>query len=423
MHFYPLFPPIDSLDDYNLCIEGLLHGSSRNYPTALSSYEWAIEYLKEVANQPNSFLSIRKDLNLFFNWAWFVQKKDITELNRVDMREFIIFGNTPPIDLIGKNSPAMFRKDKSTGLVNVNTNWLPFTNKNAPSPYQRKQTSLMAQLSNISGFYIFLADVDYCEKNPAALALRNLTTNRYANLAPDDDEIDKALNALQVKYSVETVERMAKENPQKHERTRFLIYLLLLAYPRVSEISARFGYSPVMGDFQMSRDHQLDMHYTFYIPSSKRGKSRRVMVSKRLLDALTRYRRYLGLSDFPKKDDKTPLFVRHKPGTHGRQAHELNANLGKGQITELVKEVFGRASNLLRDDGYFEDADDLEGRSCHAWRHTGISYDLHSGRPKRVVMKCSGHSTEAVLSVYTHSTIEQRSETLHLKDAYIFDGV
>ncbi len=424
MQFYPLFPPIGSIEDYTVCVESSLLTTIRKIPTAMASYEWAIEYLKEFDNQPNSFLAVRKDLNLFFNWAWLVAGKDIIELNRVDMNDFIKFGNTPPLELIGKNSPSMFLVDKKTGQVSINPNWLPFTNKKLPQPYQRKQSSLTAQLSNLSGFFIFLADVDYFEKNPAAVAIRNLTSNRFSNLAVDDDDMkDKALNGLQLKYALRAVEQMAKEDPVRHERTRFLIYFLLLAYPRVSEISARFGYSPTMSDFKMRRGEGLKKHYTFFIPSSKRGKSRNVMITQRLLDALSRYRNYLGMSDFPSKDDNTPLFVRHRAGTHGRQAHELNANLGKGQIGELVKAVFARAASLLREDNYFEDADDITGRSCHCWRHTGISMDLHSGRPKMVVMKCSGHSTEAVLAIYTHSDIEQRAESLSLKDSYIFDSL
>ncbi|MEF1339780.1 hypothetical protein REH81_23925, partial [Vibrio rotiferianus] len=67
MQFYPLFPPIGSIEDYTVCVESSLLTTIRKIPTAMASYEWAIEYLKEFDNQPNSFLAVRKDLNLFFN--------------------------------------------------------------------------------------------------------------------------------------------------------------------------------------------------------------------------------------------------------------------------------------------------------------------------------------------------------------------
>ena len=69
-------------------------------------------------------------------------------------------------------------------------------------------------------------------------------------------------------------------------------------------------------------------------------------VSHALLEALKRYRTFLGLSPLPAPDEQTPLFVRHKAAAHGREQGELNANLGIRQLRDLVMSVIQTAAEL-----------------------------------------------------------------------------
>ena len=90
-----------------------------------------------------------------------------------------------------------------------------------------------------------------------------------------------------------TAERLAAEAPDVHARTLFLVSLLYGCYLRISEVAARPGFSPVMGQFR--RDSKTGV-WGFHIPISKGGKRRTVAVSADLLTALQDYRAYLGLT-------------------------------------------------------------------------------------------------------------------------------
>ncbi len=98
-----------------------------------------------------------------------------------------------------------------------------------------------------------------------------------------------------------------------------------------------------MGQFR--RDGKTGV-WGYFIPRSKGGKRRTVAVSHALLEALKRYRTFLGLSPLPTPDEQTPLFVRHKAAAHGREQGELNANLGIRQLRDLVMSVIQTAAEL-----------------------------------------------------------------------------
>lgn len=409
-----------SMEHVNLILRDL----SPKIPQASTTYQHIIECLEEVVDTPNTYNSLRGDINTLLNFSWFVLGKDITELSRKDFQRFTDFCNAPPEHLIGKYSSTIIDAKLSTeDYVEINKNWTPFVNRNMPEPYKRSLASLKAQLSNLSYMFTYFEDVEYSHRNPAAIALRRMTSAVKRNLKVDRAEIEiKSLNSVQLQFAFNTVERMAKENPEKHERTRFLFHFLIYCYPRVSETSARPGFSPLMSDFRLYRPQSASnegSYCTFFIPNSKGGKSREVIVSPDLLKALNRYRRYLNLSDFPQPSERVPLFVRHKPATHGRQARILDANLSAGRVAEIIKDLFCHTSKALEEHGYSQDADEIKNLTCHACRHTGITIDVLSGRPRHEIMQCAGHSSEGTLARYQSNRSEFRAASASLKDNYL----
>ncbi|MEZ8198416.1 tyrosine-type recombinase/integrase [Vibrio splendidus] len=424
VEFQPLFPPISH---FNVPMPGASKAlrklcSDTKTKNVYLTYQMIMDCLETHLGTPNTYNSIRGDINLLCNWSWFILGKDVVDLTLKEMNQFIAFCNNPPVELIGKFSSSLIDQQKSDDqFIVINENWKPFVNRNSPKSYKRSESSLKTQLSNLSYMYVFFEDMEYSSRNPAAVAMRRLTSAIKVDLRPDRSEVGhKGMSSLQVSYLVRTLEQISKSDPEKYERSRFLFYLMIFCYPRISEVSARPGYSPVFGDFEMHRGLNNEIYYTFFIPSSKGGKTRKVICAPLVIDALIRYRMFRGLGKgFPLPGDDTPLFVRHRPGTHGRDKNLVDANLGISQIGELVEDIYQKVSDMLRADGYDLDAEVMKTYTPHTMRHTGIQIDLASGRDPRHVMLDAGHSSEATLAIYESKRTERRYQSINNKNAFL----
>lgn len=419
--FSPLFPPLSQLNEPITDIRHFVQACDNELGVegdVIDTYELATEYLHEQSGNKNNYSAYRRDMCIFLNWVWLVRKGSVRQLGRLDMKSFIEYANNPPAHLVGRNTLPILMEDPASGWI-VNPDWRPFVNRNQPEPYQRKESSLRAQLSVVSGFYTFMAEEDFCEKNPAAIALRRYGVNNVSNLGAVDTDKEKALSHTQQRALLETVDKLASLDPDSHERTRFLIHLAIFCYPRISEIASTNTRSPTMSQFKRRRGPEGAWSYSFYIERSKGGKSRHVTCSNNVIDALARYRRYLGLSEFPHPDETHPLFVRHKAGTHGREIGVRDANLGTHQITDLVTKVFEETAQSLESVEEFEEARDIRQLTFHTLRHTGISNDLEAKRNPNEVMADSGHSNLSTLAIYTSRRLESRQPSANLKDEYI----
>ncbi len=119
--------------------------------------------------------------------------------------------------------------------------------------------------------------------------------------------IVRRISTLQWDYVIETAELMAKESPEEHERTLFIMNCLFAMYLRISELVEDERSTPVMGDFR--KDH--DKNWWFDV-TGKGNKNRSITVCDDMIKALKRYRRFLGLSVFPIIGEMTPLISKIK---------------------------------------------------------------------------------------------------------------
>jgi site-specific recombinase XerD len=190
----------------------------------------------------------------------------------------------------------------------------------------------------------------------------------------------RRLTELQWEYIIETSRTVADEDPDKHERTLFIITALYAMYLRISELGASKRWTPKMCDFY--RDHDGNW---WFITVGKGNKQRQIAVSNAMLYALKRYRKYLGLSALPSPADTSPLLAKTK---------------GKGPITsttyirEIIQTSFDRAIRKLSEDNHSEEADSLNEATVHWLRHTGISDDVKI-RPREHVHDDAGHNSRA----------------------------
>ena len=403
----PIIPFFDTLSRINES-NGFINESITNIVIGYVGdagvvYEHGLSFLLENTHAENKFKTYRAELTSFFIWAFLVEEISLCSVKRPHIAKYIDWAKNPPTEYIGTAQVAQFVLSKSLGLYVPNPNWRPFVKRSPKNStveskdiaYALSPVAIQNKLSCLSTFYYYLNDVGYCETNPAALFMRRKNIGKLAIASKADDEI-KALSKLQWSFVYSAAQDMAKEDP-KHERTLFLLSLMYSCYLRISEVSARPGYSPVMSQFSINPH---DNSWTFFVTESKGGKSGRVMVSNELLNALKRYRQYLGMSPLPSRSEITPLFIRHAKGKTGRDSGIINANLGIRQVRSEIEGIFIRASNKLFADGFEVDADEVKNSSPHKIRHTGITHDVENGRPLSHVQKDARHDSIETTSKY-----------------------
>lgn len=88
--------------------------------------------------------------------------------------------------------------------------------------------------------------------------------------APQEEGSNRALTPLQWDYVLETAERMVQDEPERHERTLFIVATLFAMYLRVSDIVGRPNWPPVMGDFR--QDPEGNWWYHVIGKGNKAGK-------------------------------------------------------------------------------------------------------------------------------------------------------
>lgn len=381
-------------------------------------YELSQDFLLEYHGNKNNYDSYRFELVVFLNWCW-ANNIDVRDIRRKEMFLYISFCNSPPLSLISKSAARTILFDKKIkDEFALNLDWRPFKNSNPELPYSRTKATITKMLSVLSAFFTYLNDVEYLMGNPAAVALRRININTLDNVKPTSEH-ERSLSMLQLATVFDVLEDLCRSNPARYERSRFLFYLLILIFPRRSEISASITYSPCMNDFQKIRIGD-DFRWVFHIRKAKRGKSRKVLCPNKLIDALIRYRKFLGLNELPGQKDYEPIFIRHRPASHGREAGIVDANLSSNAISGLVLELFSITADRLEFDmDEPDEARQLRMLSTHSTRHTGISLALSAGRSPEKLMIDTGHSSFTAFKIYMSNKVDFRLGEVDLIDAVL----
>jgi integrase len=411
----PLFDSLLYLDEGNPTVnQHLATITIDRVSDAALVYEHAVDWLSEQRFNENNYKTYRSELTTFLHWCFDVEGISLAEINRRMMNRYVDYCLNPPTHLIAYRNVAQFSTIKEWGERAPNPLWRPFLGKKENDqtlPYRLSDKALKTKIAILSAFYGYLINEEYTERNPAMMWMRH---SRFASQPlriqnRDDDDTVKSFSELQWSYVISAAEKMANEQPELHERTLFLVSLMYSCYLRISEVAARPGFSPVMGQFR--RDNHSGV-WGFFIPISKGGKRRTVAVSKQLLQALERYRLFLGLSALPAPNENTPLFIRHRAAGRGRDSGLRNANLGIRQIRDEINTLIYTAADLALADGFEQDAQEMRQMTPHSIRHTGITHDINlNGRPLSHVQADAGHDSIDTTSQYLHTSKTERHET------------
>lgn len=387
----PPTPLFDSLlfSDPKLA-QNYLNTSTQQLPFAANDFQQALHFLYSYRGSDATFNAYRREIERLLQWSWFIVGKSIKEIRRNEFEEFIAFCQKPPLGWIGTKTVARYVDQHGARIPHPE--WRPFVatvsklaNREGTLPeikkYSLSQKALQAIFAICGSFYNYLIQEDYIDFNPIAQIRQKSKFIRQQKTKM----IVRRLSELQWSYVIETVEALAKQSPEQHERTLFIMKALYGMYLRISELAASARWQPQMGHFQKDADGNW-----WFLTVGKGNKERLISVSDDMLNALKRYRQSMGLSALPSRGETTPL---------------LSKSLGHGpicstrQIRSIVQVCFDSAYERMVKDGLTEEAIELKTATVHWLRHTGISEDVKH-RPREHVRDDAGHSSSAITDKY-----------------------
>lgn len=355
-------------------------------------YDKTREFLKAYRGSVGTFNSYRREVERLLHWAWQVHKTTVTELNRDDIEAYVHFCQKPPKSWIGRaNFPRFIEKD---GIRVPNAKWRPFVihPKKADDGFELSQVALKEIFAILSTYFNFLIQEEYVSVNPVALIRQK---SKFIRKQQQSQKV-RRLSPLQWQTVLQVARNLAEKNPNKHERTLFIMTAFYSMYLRISELVASERWTPLMNDFQQDIEGRW-----WFTTVGKGNKERMIAVSDEMLEALKRWRKHLGLSALPSTADNKPLLPKlrgHGPLTN------------TSHVREIVQLCFDEAGHVLKTEGHALEAEHMNDATVHWLRHTGISDDVKH-RPREHVRDDAGHSSSVTTDRYIDIGMAERHQS------------
>ena len=403
----PLFPGYIELcefyfDDYPVLAEFFSNQSD----WCREHFNWAKLFLEYTGRNKSvhTYDRFRNEIERFLLWSFLINKKPIDQFRKNDILEYADFCWQPPVHWIGTSNQERFKI--ANGYSSANEYWFPYKMQLPKSQksistidkkkYRPSQETLKAMFTAISVFYDYLMYEEHCYGNPVKAARKDC---KYFIIDAQVKEI-KRLTSKQWEYVLDTAVNMANED-SNFERNLFIIATLKTLFLRISELSERRDWSPIMGHFWQDEDENWWLKVY-----GKGRKLRDITVPTDFLPFLERYRLYRGLPGMPLSNENNVLVekIRGQGGMTSRQ------------LRRLVQDVFDNAYENMRLHESPNKALKLKEASTHWLRHTGASMEIERGRPLKDVSEDLGHSSMATTdTVYVQSENKQRAKSGKLR--------
>ena len=364
----------------------LLFELSKQHPFILNDYKFLLKFLYVYGRKSEStFNRFRNEIERFYLWSWSFTKSSVFNLKREDIEAYVDFMVKP--DKTWTSDSVQWRFKDKDGLKVINTKWRPFIEKDQGV----SQQTLAAMFTALNVFYKFAQLEEKATFNFVPVVKKNspyLVVQSQINL-PD------TLSDLQWEYVFGVTKDNCEINP-KFERNLFTLACLKGLYLRISELSDRTQWSPVMSHFWQDADN-----FWFLRVMGKGNKLRDVTLSEEFLEYLKRYRIHRGLEALPRSDDPSPIL------------HKLRGQGGMNvrQIRRIVQESFDLAIEKLAVDGFLDESEQLKAATSHWLRHTGATHDAKS-RPLKHLSEDLGHSKIATTDqIYIQTNVSARAKS------------
>lgn len=396
-----ILPLFDTLNHLHKNMENVVLPEQRFQ----TDFYHTLNFLKSYNGSLGTFNSYRREAERLLQWCWLIKGMTLPELKRDDIEQFIRFCQNPPPSWISvKKVPRYIEKES---LRTPNPEWRPFTAHVSKAARKKgkivsidefdlSQGSIQEVFAILSTYFNFMIAEEYILSNPIALIRQK---SKFVRKRQQNAPV-RRLSLIQWDAVLSAAESLAEQDPEKHERTQFILSILYGMYLRISELAASDRWAPSMNDFAKDSNDQW-----WFTTVGKGNKERRVAVSHAMLKSLTRWRLFLGLSPLPSPADNSPLI----PKIRGSGPMSDTA-----PIRRLVQICFDLASDNLREKGHIEEADNLQSATVHWLRHTGISEDVKI-RPREHVRDDAGHSSSATTDRYIDVELQARHKSAQNK--------
>lgn len=339
-------------------------------------------FLTEYDRSPGTYRIYQRECERLLLWSLIDCGKPLSSLNRQDFEGYLNF-------LADPQPAALWCGPKAERITE---RWRPFVGP-------LSESAVLTAMAAINSLMSYLVDAGYLLGNPLGL-IRQRRRKMSAEVSgplravASTEEVDKIERFLDTQMwqavtdAIEAMPKDAERGRDEYERARFIAATLYMLAPRAGELE-----SHRMNSFREERGL-----WWWYVVG-KGGKKAKVPVADDMLQALIRYRKYLGLTAVPRRDDETPLLVSVKNGS------PITAR----RLNQILKKIFNAAADLLPDDAEHK-KEKLRAASAHWGRHTGITAKLDSGIDERFVQKDARHTDARTTQRYIHEEEERWHE-------------
>ncbi len=364
-------------------------------------WAWGKSFLEYIGRNKSihTYDRFRNEIEKFLLWSFLENKKPIETLRKSDILDYADFCWKPPVSWIGTSNQERFKLNNS--YFEINDDWRPYKIQVSKSQkiksvdkkkYRPSQQTLTSTFTALIVFYNYLMGEEFCYGNPAQIAKKDC---KHFISDTQVKEI-KRLSSIQWQYLLDTAVDMANEYPI-YERNLFVIASLKTLFLRISELSERPNWSPVMGHFWQDEDENWWLKVF-----GKGRKLRDTTVPSDFMTFLKRYRLYRGLSILPTSGDNSVLVEKIR-GQGGMSSRHLR---------RLVQEVFDQAYTRMKGIEGENKAMKLKEASSHWLRHTGASMEIERGRSLKDLSEDLGHASMATTdTIYVQTENKKRAES------------
>ncbi|GLX80356.1 integrase [Thalassotalea insulae] len=399
----PLYPTYAELKEFDFSnypgLEKYLENTGHSWSKTL--WQWGKSFLEYTGRNKSihTYDRFRNEVEKFILWALLIKQSPIDEYRKSDILDYADFCWKPPVTWIGTSNQERFKLENSYFVANES--WRPFKIQPPKSQkdkavdkkkYRPSQQTLTSTFTGVIVFYTYLMGEEYCYGNPAQIAKKDC---KHFITDAQVKEV-KRLSGEQWEYLLETAIEMADSDPL-YERNLFVIAALKTLFLRISELSERENWSPLMGHFWQDEDNNWWLKIF-----GKGRKLRDTTVPPDFIPFIQRYRLSRGLTSLPTNGENNVLVEKIR-GQGGMTSRHLR---------RLVQDIFNKAYERMRASEGENKAIKLKEATTHWLRHTGASMEIERGRSLKDLSEDLGHASMATTdTVYVQSENKMRAES------------
>ncbi len=329
-------------------------------------------WLAEFEDSPQTQRSYRKESERLLLWSIIIKCKALSSLTRDDLRDYQHFLEKPEpaAQWCGQRKP---RHDP---------NWRPFQGPLSPD-------SVAQAITIISALFNYLVEAGYLCGNPLGLMRRKLSKKFNKESKMTERFLEQALWQIVINH-IENLPRATQREKTEFERKRYLLHILYILGPRVSEVA----------NHKMNSFHQVRGKW-WWLVTGKGNKSQKIPVNDSMINALIRYRRFYGMPELPSSDDDRPMFL----SLNGKRP------IASNMIYRLVKNIFSDCADEIENERP-DYASKLRKASTHWLRHTSITHQTDAGIELRYIKRNARHESVETTMLYQHAEEEKWHEAM-----------